>query len=332
MSLARIISRSHQCSRELALDLLARGYAVEIVSPDAIPDNFADLELRVEADASNELTATVEVREGAHATSLDFIHHLKASMGDFVRRPPETSQTAYFPAQPVSFNAEQGVTEDVELPSENWRPPEAACPSLEVPPHSEESACLITPPEQLPPPTKEQEKHARRGVTIIIHRSKPKQTGTPRSRGWFWRAVMTWAAVMVLALVLGRGIRRGGTASVNHGSQNGPAKTTVPDANLLTNPAPEHAAAPVAVPTPAGKSEAKPAPVSKEAVTPRVVAKFRNSRAPRSGRTGDDLVAHDTVTYSERPASVVRGKDPARRRASSHKQSESVAPADTSPI
>ena len=48
MALARIITRSHTCSRELALDLLARGYAVEIVSPDEIPENLADLELRVE--------------------------------------------------------------------------------------------------------------------------------------------------------------------------------------------------------------------------------------------------------------------------------------------
>ncbi len=49
MALARIITRSNARSRELALDLLARGYAVEIISPDKIPDNIADLELRVDA-------------------------------------------------------------------------------------------------------------------------------------------------------------------------------------------------------------------------------------------------------------------------------------------
>ena len=335
MALARIISRSHQCARELALDLLARGYAVEIVSPDAIPDNLADLELRIEADAPNELTATVEARGGTHAASLDFVHHLKAPMGDFVRRPPETSQTVYFPAQPVSVNAEQGVAYDVELPSENWRAPEPARPKLEILPDPEESARLIALPKQLPPPTKEPAKHVRRGVSITIHRSntKSEQNRMTRSGGWRWRAVMTLAAVIVVALVLGRGIRRGDAVSVPQDSQNGPGKTaTAPDTNLLTNAEPEHAAAPAAVPTPAGKSEAKRAPISKEPGTPRVSAKVRKSRAARSRRRGDDLVARDTVTYLDRPASVVPARDPSRRRASSHKQSGRVAPADTSPI
>jgi hypothetical protein len=334
MALARIISRSHQCSRELALDLLARGYAVEIVSPDAIPDNLADLELRVEADAANELTATVEARDGTHAASLDFVHHLKAPMRDFVRRPPETSEAAYFLAQPVSFNTEQGVAYDVELPSENWRAPEPARPKLEILPAPEESARLVALPEQLPPLTKEPAKHVRRGVSITIHRSntKSEQNRMTRSGGWLWRAVMTFAAVIVVALVLGRGIRRGDAVSVPQDSQNGPGKTaTAPDANLLTNAEPEHEAAPVAVPTAAGKLEAKPAPISKEPVTPRG-AKFRKSQVARSRRRGDDLVAPDTVIYLDRPASVAPVRDPSRRRTSSHKQSGGVAPADTSPI
>jgi hypothetical protein len=62
MALARIITRSQPCSRQLALDLIARGYAVEIVSPDSIPDNLADLELRVEEDPGNQLVASVRRR------------------------------------------------------------------------------------------------------------------------------------------------------------------------------------------------------------------------------------------------------------------------------
>jgi hypothetical protein len=87
MALARIITRSQACSRELALDLLARGYTVEIVSPDKIPDNIADLELRVDAGPGDQLTAKVETHDGDHSSTLDFVHHLKAPMGDFVRRP-----------------------------------------------------------------------------------------------------------------------------------------------------------------------------------------------------------------------------------------------------
>jgi hypothetical protein len=88
MALARIITRSQACSRELAIDLLARGYAVEIVSPDSIPDNIADLELRVDTVLGNQLVASVEAHDGERSASLDFLHHLKAPMVDFMRRPP----------------------------------------------------------------------------------------------------------------------------------------------------------------------------------------------------------------------------------------------------
>src|SRR5258706_85490 len=70
MALARIITRSNPCSRQLALDLLGRGYAVEIVSPDSIPDNLADLELRVEEDPGNQLVASVEAHNGGRSTAL----------------------------------------------------------------------------------------------------------------------------------------------------------------------------------------------------------------------------------------------------------------------
>src|SRR5216683_7857897 len=114
MALARIITRSHPCARELAMDLLARGYAVEIVSPDSIPDNIADLELRVEAGPGDQLTASVEAHDGARSASLEFVHHLKAPMGDFIRRPPEPRESVGFSEEPVRFNAEPSV-EEVEL-------------------------------------------------------------------------------------------------------------------------------------------------------------------------------------------------------------------------
>src|ERR1700694_4819004 len=89
MALARIISHSHSCSRELALDLIARGYAVEIVSPDSIPDNLADLELRVQEDHGNQLVARVQAHNGDRSASIEFVHHLKTPMVACIRRPPE---------------------------------------------------------------------------------------------------------------------------------------------------------------------------------------------------------------------------------------------------
>ena len=117
MALARIITRSEVCSRELALDLLARGYAVEIVSPDKVPDNIADLELRVHTGRGDQLIANVEAHDGERTASLEFVHHLKAPVADFMRRPPELGDAVHFSGEPVGFNAEPG-TEDMELHAE----------------------------------------------------------------------------------------------------------------------------------------------------------------------------------------------------------------------
>jgi hypothetical protein len=108
MALARIITRSQICSRELSLALVARGYTVEIVSPDKVPDDIADLELRVEASPENELIANVEAHNGGHTTSLEFVHHLNAPVLDFLRRPSERSEAAHTSGETVSFVTRAG--------------------------------------------------------------------------------------------------------------------------------------------------------------------------------------------------------------------------------
>jgi hypothetical protein len=131
MALARIITRSHAYARELTLDLLARGYAVEIVSPDKIPDNLADLELRVDARPGDQLIASV-----------------------VIRRSPEPREATHFPEEPVSFHAEPGI-EDVELPAAlSQRAPEtlsvAAAPLREPEFDAEEGARRISPLDTFP--------------------------------------------------------------------------------------------------------------------------------------------------------------------------------------
>jgi hypothetical protein len=410
MALARIISRSEQCSRELERELLARGYAVEIVSPDAIPDGLVDLELRVEADAADRLTATVEARNGAHSASLAFVHRLQAPMGDIVRRPAETGEKVSFPAVPVSFNAEPGVAEDVELLSESWRAPEpapkleilpdAGAPTFEALPDQQKSARPITPLEQLLSNAKGSAERMRRGVTITFHRSKSKLessisshvlekaatrswesaarqgrtatkvwgrvanqgrarlqscrnycrkiagigrrgshqaadrafpqfaklrlAGAAASRGWLWRAAIILAAVLVVAIFVGWGLSRDRAPSTKD-SQTSPGKTAAaPNVNSSANPEPERAVAAVAVPTPPSKSEAKPTPISRMVM---VHTKSKKSQSPRSlGTAEDDVVAHDTVVYFNKPASGAPAKDSSRRSASSHKQSEDTTP------
>ena len=246
MALARIITRSQACSRELALDLLARGYAVEIVSPDSIPDNIADLELRVDTVLGNQLVASVEAHDGERSASLDFLHHLKAPMVDFMRRPPEPPASAHSPKKPVSFPPGPNL-EAEELPVEAPQPaPKAVSPAAEVLLAPEldrkEDAPLIVPSQPLPPvPAEPPSSFAAEPSTIAqpmtpqptlfepmtveptLVEPKPVETMTVqpsgklqlpnRPAGWFWGAALAFAIVLLLALVFGFGMRRAGKAS-----------------------------------------------------------------------------------------------------------------------
>lgn len=130
MALARIISNSDLCSRELAINLLERGYAVEIVSPDAIPDNIADLEVRVETGPADLLSASVEVRGGSHSSTLQFIHQLKTPSLD-MKRPapvvmPEEGSDIAIPALAIAVNpprttdlvaVSDAATADIPIPA-----------------------------------------------------------------------------------------------------------------------------------------------------------------------------------------------------------------------
>src|SRR5208282_5672750 len=200
MALARIITRSHAYSRELALDLLARGYAVEIVSPDAIPDNLADLELRVDAAPGDRLIASVEAHNGGHSASLEFLHHLKAPLVDFIRRPPERGDAIHSQGQPVSFNAEPSI-EDIELPAEAPQPaPKTVFPAAEVLRDPvldpEEGARPSAPQDTLPSPPPEEppgyfavEDWTAPQPTIVRPAQAPQRRYRPAR--WRWRAVLT---------------------------------------------------------------------------------------------------------------------------------------------
>jgi hypothetical protein len=234
MALARIITRSHQCSRELALDLLARGYAVEIVSPDKIPDNIADLELRVEAGPGDQLIASVEAHDGDRSASLEFLHHLKSPMVDFIRRPPEPSESAHFPGEPVSFNAEPSL-EDMESPLEvpqlaqetaspiaENRNDLVSAPVFDFGADFEESARLISPLAESPslPVETPSDLVADTPPVPPIVESVVTPTWEPqphaRSAGWFWRAALPFGCVVLLALVAGFGLRWIGKASAHN--------------------------------------------------------------------------------------------------------------------
>src|ERR1700682_4795286 len=239
MALARIITRSHSCSRELALDLIARGYAVEIVSPDSIPDNLADLELRVEEDHGNQLVASVQAHNGDRSASLEFVHHLKAPMVDFIRRPPEPHEAVHSPEKPVSFNADQNA-EVVEPPADAPQlAPETVSPAeilhdAELTPelNPDDGACPVFTPHQPPSPPVEPPGHVAVVVSTMARPMITKPTIAPSVREWKWRdrpagwpswhTALTVVSAVLLALVLSYGVRRTNKATAN---SSGPAPT-----------------------------------------------------------------------------------------------------------
>ena len=370
MALARIITRSHACSRELALDLLARGYAVEIVSPDAIPDNIADLELRVEAAPGDQLIASVEARDGERSASLEFVHHLKSPMGDFIRRPPEPRESVDFSEEPVRFNAKP-IIETVELPAQFPQPtPKAVPPAAAILRHPgfdpKTSPRLISPPQPLPSlPVKAPSHFAAEASTVATPTiagptTAPSTMGrswtirlkwTPllsgRSVAWHWRAALSFAAVVLVAMVLGFGIRQTGNASAPSSGAEPVEKIVAASADVGSWSAadprknsaqlPASAASPPAI-KPAMKSdgnsdhapkESRIAPTADASIAGATPSKAptASARAAVSRRHGDDLIAPDTVTYLDHRASnqAVPNPEPAkpfaRRHPSSRKHS-----------
>jgi hypothetical protein len=408
MALARIITRSQACSRELALDLLARGYAVEIVSPDKIPDNIADLELRVDAGPGDQLIATVQAHDGDRSASLDFVHHLKAPMVDFMRRTPEPREAVYFPEEPVSFDGEPSIEiEDVELPSplpqlafetvslatEASPDPELDAkagthiisplntfPSLEMESQTRvaeeylaEDSTVESPlmrPAIVPPigaqpmdiPPIDGQPINVQPINIQSIDSQPttawptRRPQPNRSARSFRRDALIFAGVMLMALILGYGIRRSDAnkaSAQNSRALTGGKTQTVAAASTgvnLLNPANPGVANPTNLKQNSGKDTPEPAPalasppaiksegnsgqVPKELpATKPTPAAARHSIPATPNKTAhkhsDDLIARDTVTYLDKrfqPAPTPKSaKKLAHKHPASHKQGGIVA-------
>jgi len=350
MPLARIITSSQACSRQLAIDLLGRGYTVEIVSPDKIPDNLADLELRVDAGPGDQLLATVEAHNGDRTTSLEFIHHLKAPMGDFLRRPPEAREALRFMGEPRSFTAVS--VKEVELPeaaSASQHGISVATEALDEPevqvhpkvnssiPLSEE-APLIAPLSML-------SKVAEQPIHFAVDSPRIEQAiaalpiaelpeTSPEAvapawvwsswklrfvlpSGWLWRARVTFAGVLLLALVVGFGMRRTAKTSAQN-SAPAPGNAVAATSTDLTS-----------------LSGSVPATEVVKSNAPAAEPPAAKTRAKVSRQHDDDLVAPNTVVYLDKhtaetaTAKTKSKKKSAGRHPHSHKQSGGIVAANT---
>jgi len=227
MALARIISHSPQCSQALAASLEERGYAVEIVSPNAIPGHPADLELRVETGHDSILTARVQTHNGPRSASLDFVHYLNPPMPDFRRRRSETVELLPVPPPSVAFNPTPIAVERAQATRPEQAPepvrlvptapvalaeatPAPSTPALPTPEVSPPSPSANEPPEPARPSWPK--------VKIIISRFNPdpKPASGPRWKlkrihrpaSWFWRVAVTAAALLLAASLLSLGAIR----------------------------------------------------------------------------------------------------------------------------
>jgi hypothetical protein len=243
MALARIITRSQACSQELALDLLARGYAVEIVSPDQIPDNLADLELRVDTPPGDQLIANVKAHHGERLASFEFVHHLKAPMVDFRRRLPGSPEVPHLPEQPVRTSPEPSI-EAVQSPADTPQSavvnifPKAETPlqsPLDCDPNSEphpnpdpspeegarQIATEVPSQEPMKPPSYFAVKDgAMNPVTKVLpvivppRPAKQRRDHSPEgSAGRRWSATLTFVGIVLLAVVLAFDMRHAGTTA-----------------------------------------------------------------------------------------------------------------------
>jgi hypothetical protein len=245
MPMARIITRSETCGQQLALDLIARGYGVEIVTPDSVPDKFADLELRVEEN-SGKLVASVEAHNGGRSASLDFVHHLRAPLADFGPRTPESVEVVYLSGGPLSLDAGPSFKQVPLLA----KVPPPVIKAVSAPAPSVSAARPKSDPPDPPPvaPIPANSVRSRLVETVAVARTHVVSTNGARAiispkpavrltrpSAWQLRTTVATAGMLALALVLALGVGRFGKSSTAV-PEAGSAKVAVPsiDSNALT--------------------------------------------------------------------------------------------------
>ncbi len=369
MALARIITRSHACSRELALDLLARGYTVEIVSPEAIPDSLADLELRVD-NAGDQLVANVTAHDGDRSTSLEFLHHLKAPMGDFIRRVPEIEEVPSVAspvrseAVPVGLGAGDS---EVVLPAvecslfEERAGSRLADPVVEsaiesgVFRGSDEQECVDTPSigamGALDPIERVSASSQANEIPVYFEQAEARRVqafeaeplleaeASPRTASraviarfrsvaswWGWRVALTFATVVVLALLLGFGLRRTGKAVAQSSSnaevekiESVPNTGALIDASVAGKDAANNGRANTPLDQKVGGDSDRAASRGIANAAESQTATTANTVPKQVSRGHDDgFVARDTVTYLDDRYKPVAKTHSAKRNARRH--------------
>src|SRR5215831_10796631 len=122
MPIARLISRAPDEAHELAAHLRARGFTVEIVSPEETPDHHADLEIKLEEYSTEEA-----LRMGEELSQTEDLHVFiapgaileKADPSEVIGEPLETSPVIEeaLPVEEVIISQEQQPDTTITSPA-----------------------------------------------------------------------------------------------------------------------------------------------------------------------------------------------------------------------
>jgi hypothetical protein len=354
MALARIITRSEVCSRALALDLLGRGYSVEIVTPDSIPANTADLELRVEAALGDRLTASVIARDGDRSSTLEFVRNLKTSAADLapllakdstlmplaaepaaeVARPKLgallPAPTASLPAVALLGDAPSHSSPIGSILDREVSAPPISTPALlpflaEKPPavFASASSMIAPPPSQQPPSpvfvsagTDLSEKLPQ----TVCDESSTRTPNLLRSA----TVVLTILALLIV-MVFGMSVLRSGKTSAAStaapAADNVVPSSAVPSNNRTSNHATPHAHASKVGASASVKSARVAEPSSRKKISNSIVkASITNGKVVHRPVRNEDVIARDTVTYLDRSLEKASAAQSAKHPAAPHRE------------
>ncbi len=115
MPLARIFASSVEEAEPLRADLLARGYNVEVVFPDAEPSGPADLELRLERCSPAQAVARVEADSGSPSRCV-FLTPTKGPQRDLLLIEMTVAATGTHSRHPLYLPADLPVANLVSIP------------------------------------------------------------------------------------------------------------------------------------------------------------------------------------------------------------------------
>jgi len=360
MALARIITRSDVCSRALALDLLGRGYAVEIVTPDSIPANMADLELRVEAALGDRLTASVIARDGDRSSTLEFVRNLKTSAADLapllakdstlmplieepaaeVARPKlgallPAPTASLFPAVALLGDAPSHSSPIGSILDREVSAPPTSTPALlpflaEKPPVVFASASSMIAPPPTHPPTPPMFVSA--GTDLSEDLPQPVCDESSRRTPNLLRSATVVLTILALLMVMVFGmsvLRSGKTSAASTAipvADRVLPSSAVPSNNRTSNNRTSSTVAPHAQASKVGasasvKSAHVAEPSSRKKISNSIVkASITNGKVVHRPVHNEDVIARDTVTYLDRSLEKASAAQSAKHPAAPHRE------------